>query len=140
MTRRRRDGHAGSAGLSDGGSLMRRLATLILVAVCFAALAPTVSAGRTRVGSDYLVNPGETITFDGTISGCNHLIAGVEIHQDGAISSIPLADNIGNGCVDLPIATLSVTNTTESDQLFRLFLTDATCDVTFDAGSNHAKV
>jgi hypothetical protein len=119
---------------------MRRLATLILVAVCLAALAPTVSAGRMRVGTDYLVNPGETITFDGTLGGCNHLQAGVEIHQDGAISMTPLADNSGSQCSELAITTLSLTNTTESDQLFRLFLRDVTCDVTFFADGNHAKV
>jgi len=120
--------------------MRRLLATLILAAVCLAALAPTVSAGRTRVGSDYLVNPGETITFDGTLGGCNHLVAGVEVHQDGAISSIPLADNSGSECSDMTITTLSVTNDTESDQLFRLFLTDVTCEVTFFADGNHAKV
>ena len=34
----------------------------------------------------------------------------------------------------------SFTNTTESDQLYRLFLTDVSCDVTFYADGNHAKV
>jgi hypothetical protein len=119
---------------------MRRLATLILMAVCLAALAPTVSAGRTRVGTDYLVNPGETITFDGTLGGCNHLQAGVEIHQDGAISAVPLADNAASLCVDMTIPTTQITNTTETDQLFRLILTDVSCDVTFSADGNHAKV
>ena len=118
---------------------MRRLATLILVAVCLAALAPTVSAGKTRVGTDYLVNPGETITFDGTLDGCNHLVAGVEIHQDGAISSVPLGDNASSPCF-FTLPTTQITNTTESDQLVRLFLTDVSCDVTFYADGNHAKV
>jgi hypothetical protein len=119
---------------------MRRLATVILVAVCLAALAPTVSAGKTRVGSDYLVNPGETITFDGTLDGCNHLQAGVEIHQDGAISAIPLGDNAGHECSIFSFDVMSVTNDTESDQLFRLYLTDASCDVTFLADGDHARV
>jgi hypothetical protein len=119
---------------------MRRLATLILVAMCLAALAPTVSAGRTRVGTDYLVNPGETITFDGILGGCNHLLAGVDILQDGAISTESLADNASSLCVDMPMPTTELTNTTESDQLFRLFLTDVTCDATFAADGTHAKV
>lgn len=119
---------------------MRRLATLILVAVCLAALAPTVSAGKTRVGTDYLVNPGETIRFEGTLDGCNHLEAGVEIHQDGAISAVPFGGNSTSTCSLFTLNTTLVTNTTESDQLFRLYLNDVSCDVTFFADGDHAKV
>jgi hypothetical protein len=136
-------GHAdmlGARAQAIGGIPMRRLSILVLAAMCLAALAPAASAGRTRVGTDYLVNPGETITFDGTLDGCNHLQAGVEIHQDGAISAIPIGDNDGHGCSVFSFDVVSVTNDTASDQLFRLFLTDVSCDVTFFANGDHAKV
>ena len=55
-----------------------------LVVVCAAALASTAYAAHPVVG-DYVVAPGETITFSNmTLNSCNSDVVGVYILQSGA--------------------------------------------------------
>ena len=112
-----------------------------LVAVCAAVLASTAYAAHPNVG-DYVVAPGQTITFSNmTLNSCNSDIVGVYILQTGASTqSVVLGSNSGSECEVVTLDSQSFTNNTTTDQRFRVWLQDTTCSVTYDPLGNHAKV
>jgi hypothetical protein len=112
-----------------------------LVAVCAAALASTAYAAHPDVG-DYVVAPGETITFSNmTLNSCNSDIVGVYILQTGATTqSVVFGNNSGSLCEVVTLDSQSFTNNTTADQRFRVWLQDTTCDVRYDPLGSHAKV
>jgi hypothetical protein len=116
-------------------------ATCTLVAVCAAVLASAAYAAHPDVG-DYVVAPGETITFSNmTLNSCNSDIVGVNILQSGASTqSVEFGDNLGSECEVVTLGSQSFTNTTTADQRFRVWLQDTTCGVTYDPLGSHAKV
>jgi hypothetical protein len=119
-----------------------RLATVAFAAICVAALAPSSSAAPTLSGSDYLVAPGQTITFSGmTINSCNSDVAGVNIQQEGVgVVGVDLGNNSGSECSVVTLDSRSFTNDTATDQTFRLWLSDNTCSFIYYADGSHAKV
>ena len=112
-----------------------------LVAVCAAVLASTAYAAYPSVG-DYVVEPGETITFSNmTLDSCNTDTVGVYILQAGATTeSVVFGTNAGSECDAVTLDSQSFTNDTTSDLRFRVWLHDETCEVTYDPLGNHAKV
>jgi hypothetical protein len=117
-----------------------RLATLAFVAACVAVLAPSSSAS-TLSGSDYLVAPGQTITFSGmTINSCNADVGGVNQQAASGVTMISLGNNTGSQCNIVTLSPQSFTNNTGSNETFRLWLQDNTCSNIYFADGNHAKV
>jgi hypothetical protein len=116
-------------------------ATCALVAICAAALASPAYAAHPDVG-DYVVAPGQTITFSNmTLNSCNSDIVGVNILQTGATTqTVQFGNNFGSECEVVTLGSQSFTNNTTTDQRFRVWLQDTTCGVTYDPLGNHAKV
>jgi hypothetical protein len=118
-----------------------RFATLALTAICVVVLAPSSSAAPTLSGSDYLVTPGQTITFSGmTINSCDSDVAGVNIQTQGGVAMVNLGSNSGSECTVVTLDSQSFTNNTATDQTFRLWLSDNTCSFIYYADGSHAKV
>ena len=132
--------HVQNKGSPDKEDPVKR-AICALVAVCAAALAPTAYAAFPDVG-DYVVAPGQTITFSKiTLNSCNSDIVGVNILQTGvSTQSVTFGDNFGSECDVVTLDSQSFTNNTTADQRFRVWLQDTTCGVTYDSLTNHAKV
>src|SRR5688572_20572722 len=84
-----------------------------LVAICAAALTSTAYAAHPDVG-DYVVAPGQTITFSNmTLNSCNSDIVGVNILQTGATTqSVQFGDNFGSECEVVTLGSQSFTNNT----------------------------
>ena len=113
-----------------------------LVAIFLLALAPVAVAANPNLvnGSDYLVNPGETITFSGmTINSCNADVAGVNLQQDTVQGDLARQQHWCE-CEPVSLDPVSFTNETSTDQTFRLWLQDNSCSFIYFADGGHAKV
>ena len=114
---------------------MRRLAATALAVACLAVFAPIASAAPppTLQGSDYVVLPGQTITFSNIIlNSCNADQAGV--------NDVSFGTNDGNQCSAVSLPDRSITNDTGATQTYRLWLQDNSCSFIYFADGGHAKV
>ena len=120
---------------------MRRLTTVALAAACLAVFAPSVlAAPPTLVGSDYLVQPGQTITFSNiTINTCNADQAGVNVQGEG-VDVLSFGNNTGFQCSPVTLDDFSFTNDTGADLTMRLWLQDNSCSFIYFADGSHAKI
>ena len=120
---------------------MTRLATIALVATCLAVLPPSAIAAPSILdGSDYVVEPAQTITFsEMTINSCHSDVAGVNVQGDG-VTMVSLGNNTGGECSIVTLDPASFTNDTQATQTFRLWLQDNSCSNIFFADGDHARV
>ena len=120
---------------------MRRLATLSATLACAALLAPAAQAANPHLdGSDYVLQPGQTITFSGMIlNSCDADQAGVNLQQ-GSVQAISFGTNTGGQCTAVTPSPMSFTNSTDTVQTFRLWLQDNSCSFIYFADGGHAKV
>jgi hypothetical protein len=120
---------------------MRRLITVAIAAACLTVFAPSAfAAPPTLVGDDYLVQPGQTITFsDVTLNSCHALQGGVNIQGDTVVVQ-SFGNNTGSECVPLNLGSHSITNDTNADLTLRLWLQDNSCSIIYFADGSHAKI
>ena len=122
---------------------MRRFTLLLAIAaVSLLALAPSASAARTRIGGDYVVQPGRSIDFSTiTFSACNTLRLGMDIiREDGSMSSEAVKTNVGAQCATVDTGGFGIFNTESGTLLIRLWLFDETCNQTYVAGGDHSRI
>jgi hypothetical protein len=111
------------------------------VAACLAVFAPSaLAAPPTLVGSDYLVQPGQTITFSNiTLTSCNADQAGVNV-QGAGVDVLSFGNNTGFQCSPVILDDFSFTNDTGADLTLRLWLQDNSCSFIYFADGSHAKI